>query len=80
MQQQRTKTGWIIKVVLYFALMQVSTQVSEAPPLSMRRGAMLDLVLPNKDGLMGNVKLKDSLGCSDHEIMELKIFALLRRT
>ncbi|XP_009697831.1 PREDICTED: sentrin-specific protease 7-like, partial [Cariama cristata] len=33
-----------------------------------RRGAMLDLVLTNKEGLVGNVKLKGNLGCSDHEM------------
>lgn len=37
-----------------------------------RRGAMLDLVLTNKKGLMGNVKLKGSLGCSDHEMVEFE--------
>ncbi|KAF1487044.1 hypothetical protein FQV17_0000336, partial [Megadyptes antipodes antipodes] len=39
----------------------------------MRRGAMLDLVLTNKEGLVGNVKLKGSLGCSDHKLVEFKI-------
>jgi len=39
----------------------------------MRRGAMLDLVLTNKEGLLGNVKFKGSLGCSDHEMVEFKI-------
>ncbi|GAB0202771.1 hypothetical protein GRJ2_002742700 [Grus japonensis] len=38
-------------------------QVIEEP---MRRGAMLDLVPTNKEGLVGDVKLKGSLGCSDH--------------
>ncbi|PKU43024.1 rna-directed dna polymerase from mobile element jockey-like [Limosa lapponica baueri] len=38
---------------------------------SMRRGSMLDLVLTNKKGLVGNVK--GSLGCSDHEMVEFKI-------
>ncbi|GAB0209576.1 hypothetical protein GRJ2_003423300 [Grus japonensis] len=38
-------------------------QVIEEP---MRRGAMLDLVLTNKEGLVGDVKLKGSLSCSDH--------------
>ncbi|PKU32030.1 rna-directed dna polymerase from mobile element hypothetical protein [Limosa lapponica baueri] len=33
-----------------------------------RKGAMLDLILTNKEGLVGNVKLKGSLGCSDHEM------------
>jgi len=45
-------------------------QVIEEP---MRRGAMLDLVLTNKEGLVGNGKLEGSLGCSDHEIVEFKI-------
>ncbi|GAB0185305.1 hypothetical protein GRJ2_000995800 [Grus japonensis] len=45
-------------------------QVTEEPT---RRGAMLDLVLTNKEGLVGNVKLKGSLGCSDCEMVEFKI-------
>ncbi|KAF1441782.1 hypothetical protein FQV07_0011647, partial [Pygoscelis papua] len=45
-------------------------QVVEEPT---RRGAVLDLVLTNKEGLVGNVKLKGSLGCSDHEMVEFKI-------
>ena len=51
-------------------------QVIEEP---MRRGATLDLVLTNKQGLMGNVKLKGSLGCSDHEMVEFKILRAARR-
>ncbi|PKU33357.1 hypothetical protein llap_16338 [Limosa lapponica baueri] len=42
-------------------------------------GAMLDLVLTNKEGLVGNVKLKGSLGCSDHETVEFKILRAARR-
>jgi len=34
---------------------------------------MLDVVPTNKEGLVGNVKLKGSLGCSDHEMVEFKI-------
>ncbi|GAB0177051.1 mitochondrial enolase superfamily member 1 [Grus japonensis] len=34
---------------------------------------MLDLVLINKEALVGNMKLKGSLGCSDHDIVEFKI-------
>ncbi|GAB0184760.1 hypothetical protein GRJ2_000941300 [Grus japonensis] len=45
----------------------------------MRRGAMLDLILTNKEGLVGDVKLKGSLGCSDHEIVEFKILRAMRR-
>ncbi|KAM6382481.1 uncharacterized protein FN964_001067 [Alca torda] len=44
-----------------------------------RRGTMLDLVLTNKEGLVASVKLKGSLGCSDHEMVELKILWAARR-
>jgi len=40
---------------------------------------MLDLVLTNKEGLVGNVKLKGSLGCSDHQIVDFKILRTARR-
>ncbi|PKU42769.1 dtw domain-containing protein 2 [Limosa lapponica baueri] len=43
------------------------------------RCAMLDLVLTNKEGLVGNVKLKGSLGCSEHEMVEFKILRVARR-
>ncbi|GAB0208304.1 mitochondrial enolase superfamily member 1 [Grus japonensis] len=46
------------------------TQVVEEP---MRRGVLLDLVLTNKEGLVGDVKVGDSLGCSDHEMVEFRI-------
>jgi len=39
---------------------------------------MLDLVL-TKEGLVGNVKVKGSLGCSDHEMVEFKILRAARR-
>ncbi|GAB0205858.1 hypothetical protein GRJ2_003051400 [Grus japonensis] len=51
-------------------------QVTEDPT---RRGAMLDLVLTSKEGLVGNVKLKGNLGCSDHETVEFKILRTARR-
>ncbi|PKU39572.1 dtw domain-containing protein 2 [Limosa lapponica baueri] len=51
-------------------------QMIEEP---MRKGAMLDLVLTNKEGLVGNVKFKGSLGCSDHEMVEFKILRAARR-
>jgi len=38
-----------------------------------RRGVLLDLVLTNEEGLVGNVKLKGSLVCSDNEMVEFKI-------
>jgi len=46
----------------------------------MRRCVMLDLVLTNKEGLVGNVKIKGSLGCSDNEVVEFKILRAARRT
>ncbi|GAB0202872.1 hypothetical protein GRJ2_002752800 [Grus japonensis] len=51
-------------------------QVTEEPT---RRGAMLDLIVTNKEGLVGDVKLKGSLGCSDHEMVEFKIVRTVRR-
>ena len=45
----------------------------------MRRGAVLDLVLTNREGLVGSVKLRGSLGCSDHEMVEFKILRAARR-
>ncbi|PKU32748.1 hypothetical protein llap_16949 [Limosa lapponica baueri] len=44
-----------------------------------RRGAMLDLVLTNKEGLVGNVTLKGSLGYSDHEMVESEILGVARK-
>jgi len=44
--------------------------VSEEPT---SRGALLDLALSNKKGLVGNVKLKDSLDCSDHKVVEFQV-------
>ncbi|GAB0180450.1 hypothetical protein GRJ2_000510300 [Grus japonensis] len=52
-------------------------QVIEEP---MRRGAMLDLALTNKEGLVRNVKLKGSLGYSDCEMVEFKILRAVRST
>ncbi|GAB0193314.1 mitochondrial enolase superfamily member 1 [Grus japonensis] len=49
-------------------------QATEEPR---RRGATLDLVLTNNLGLVGNVKLKGRLGCSDHEMVEFKIVSAL---
>jgi len=45
-------------------------QVVEEPT---RRGALLDLVLTNKEGLVEDVKAGDSLGCSDHEMVGFRI-------
>ncbi|PKU46713.1 dtw domain-containing protein 2 [Limosa lapponica baueri] len=51
-------------------------QVIEAPP---RRGAMLDLVLTNKEGLVGNMKLKSSDVYRDHDMAEYKTLGTVRR-
>ncbi|GAB0180076.1 hypothetical protein GRJ2_000472900 [Grus japonensis] len=40
---------------------------------------MLDLVLTNKEGVVRNVKLKGSLGCNDHEMVEFKILKAAKR-
>jgi len=45
----------------------------------MRRGAMLDLVLTNKEGMVGNVKLQGCLDCGDHEMVKFKILRAARR-
>jgi len=39
----------------------------------MRRGLLLDLILTNKEGLVEDVKVGGSLGCSDHEMVEFRI-------
>ncbi|PKU48684.1 glycerol kinase [Limosa lapponica baueri] len=44
-----------------------------------KKGAVLDLVLTNKEGLVGNVKFKGSLGCSDDKMVEFKIHRAARR-
>jgi len=38
-----------------------------------RGGALLDLVLTNKEGLVEDVKVGGRLGCSDHEVVEFRI-------
>lgn len=45
----------------------------------MRRVAILDLIVTNKEGLVRNVKLKGSLGCSDHEMVWFRIVRAARR-
>jgi len=45
-------------------------QVVEEPT---RKGALLDLVLTNKEGLVEDVKVGGRLGCSDHEMVESRI-------
>ena len=38
-----------------------------------RRGALLDLILTNMEGLVGDVKVKGSLGFRDYEMVMFKI-------
>jgi len=45
-------------------------QVVEEPT---RKGALLDLVLTNMDGLVEDVKVGGRLSCSDHEMVEFRI-------
>ncbi|GAB0183929.1 mitochondrial enolase superfamily member 1 [Grus japonensis] len=40
---------------------------------------MLDLILTNKEGLVGDIKLKGSLGCSDHKMVEFRILRAAKR-
>ncbi|GAB0180024.1 hypothetical protein GRJ2_000467700 [Grus japonensis] len=45
-----------------------------------RKGALLDLLLMNREGLMGEVAIGGHLGHSDHEVVEFKIFGDRRKT
>jgi len=38
-----------------------------------RKGVLLDLVFTNKEGLVTDVMMGGSLGCSSHEMVEFKI-------
>ncbi|XP_042743410.1 uncharacterized protein LOC122188845 [Lagopus leucura] len=44
-----------------------------------RGGALLDLLFANREGLVGDVKVGDCLGQSDHEIVEFSILGDVRR-
>ena len=44
-----------------------------------RGGALLDLLFTNTEGLVGDVKVGDCLGQSDHEIVEFSILGDVRR-
>lgn len=39
----------------------------------MKGHGLLDLMFTNKEGWVGDVKVWDSIGCSDHEIVEFRI-------
>ncbi|PKU35647.1 glycerol kinase [Limosa lapponica baueri] len=53
------------------------TQVVEEPT---RRGVLLDLVLTNKEGLVEDIKVGGSLGCSDHDKTEFRIVGSMCKT
>ncbi|PKU33295.1 rna-directed dna polymerase from mobile element jockey-like [Limosa lapponica baueri] len=53
------------------------TPVVEEPT---RRGVLLDLVLTNKEGLVEDIKVGGSLGCSDHEKTEFRIVGSMCKT
>ena len=46
------------------------TQVVEEPT---RQDVLLDLILTNKEGLVEDVRVGGSLGCSDHEMVEFRL-------
>ena len=41
----------------------------------MRGGVLLDLILTNREGLVREIKVGGSLGCSDHRMVEFKILS-----
>jgi len=49
-------------------LMQVAEELTS-------RGVLLDLVLTNKEGLVEDAKVGGSFGCSDYEMVEIRILS-----
>lgn len=45
-----------------------------------RSGALLDLLLTNKEDLLRDVTVNGSSGCSDHKITEFEILRGMRKT
>jgi len=45
-----------------------------------RKGALLDLLLENREGLVGDVAIGGHLGHNDHEVVEFEIFGDRRKT
>ncbi|GAB0183676.1 hypothetical protein GRJ2_000832900 [Grus japonensis] len=62
-------------ILLLFVDMVAATILS----VETQKEVQKDLALTNKEMLMKNVKLKGSLVCSDHEMVELKILRAVRR-
>lgn len=46
----------------------------------MGKGVLLDLVLSNQEGLVEDVKVGGSVGCSDREVVELGILHVGSKT
>ncbi|PKU41619.1 hypothetical protein llap_8071 [Limosa lapponica baueri] len=42
-------------------------------------GTVVSGTVGHREGLVGNMKLKGSLGCSDHEMVEFKVLRVVRR-
>lgn len=51
--------------------MRFLARVMEEPR---RRGALLALALANKDELVGDLQVSGSLGCSDHGMVEFRMW------
>lgn len=45
-----------------------------------RKGVLLDLLLIKREGLMGEEAVGGCLGCSNHEVVEFKIFGDRKKT
>lgn len=48
-------------------------------PHPIRRGALLDLILRNQEGLVGDVKVESSLCCSVHEMVKSRMLKAGRK-
>jgi len=57
----------------------VVTSTQQYKLLRVKKGALLDLLFTNREGLVGDVKVGDCLGQSDHEIVEFSILGDVRR-
>jgi len=44
-----------------------------------RRDVLLDLICINSEGLVGDVKVKGSLGCSDYKMLDFRILRAGRK-
>jgi len=63
---KHTWSRWFLQCVEDKFLMQLVEELT-------RRCLLLDLVLINKEGLVGDVKVANSLGCCDDEMVEFMI-------